>query len=466
MARTDATGSAYESRGKFYLVVSTGKGKRQSECVPSATCKADALARARVASELVAALRERGQVQYVATTIEQVAIATEAELGEIREVVGRIIGGNWPASSKAARPASGTTFAEVAEMLTSGDLEKKYPDAVEAVTADYARDRATKLRKYILPVIGPLPVASLTIEHGHDVMGRCPVTLSKSTRKQVLQQMKFVAGLAVSPLRLIKANPFPSEFKVKAGKDPRKRGFLYPDEDAAMLAERENPIAYRMAFGFQTREGMRREEMAALEWSALDLKHGVVRLDVNKTDDPRDWPLDPGVVEALKRWKRMAPAGPFVFGGAAPLPLDPLADELRACLLRAGVDRPELHEGTEQRMRAGTHDLRATFVTIASAQGRNERYITKRTGHRSHSMVATYQRAAEGLGEGDAVRLVPLCDAIPELALYALADTSAALAVGGAPANGGAGSSIAAISSDESSVELTRIERAASRVRF
>ena len=117
-------------------------------------------------------------------------------------------------------------------------------------------------------------------------------------------------------------------------------------------------------------------------------------------------------------------------------------------------------------MRVGTHDLRATFVTVASAQRRNERWISRQTGHRSHSMIATYQRAAEGLGEGDAVRLVPLCDAVPELGLYALADTSSDVDVGGAPANGGAGSSIAAISSSEVSVELTRIELAASRVRF
>jgi len=38
-----------------------------------------------------------------------------------------------------------------------------------------------------------------------------------------------------------------------------------------------------------------------MTWSDLDLDRGVVRLDKNKTDDPRSWALDPGTAEALRR---------------------------------------------------------------------------------------------------------------------------------------------------------------------
>ena len=412
--------------GKWYARVSLGteiewRGKhtrRPSVALPHATDAASAEARRNVIAAHAKALVEAGHVEYVANTIARCAEIHPSDVGALAKVaatVTAIVAGKVTRTT--AKTIAGVTFADVAEMLTSDEIAAKYPDALKVVSPMYAADRAKKLAKYILPVIGPVPITALKMDHGDEVMRAVPITLSRSTRKQVLQQMKFVAGIAVWPLGLITINPL-AAIEAKAGKDARVRGFIYPNEDAAMLACVENPIALRMAFGFQTREGMRREEVATLEWKDVDLRHGVVRLDENKTDEPREWPLDPGVAEALRRWRKMNPEARYVFGGAAPLSLPRLADDLRACLKRAGVERerPELFEGTDRRMRVGTHDLRASFVTIASAQGRNERWISRRTGHKSHSMIATYQRAAEGLGEGEAVKLVPLVDAVPELA--------------------------------------------------
>lgn len=42
---------------------------------------------------------------------------------------------------------------------------------------------------------------------------------------------------------------------------------------------------------------------AKLVWSNIDLRRGVITLDENKTDNPRVWSLDKGVVRALQRWK-------------------------------------------------------------------------------------------------------------------------------------------------------------------
>lgn len=63
------------------------------------------------------------------------------------------------------------------------------------------------------------------------------------------------------------------------------------------------PLAYRMLWGFLAREGMREGEALALTWTDLDLERGVVRLDKNKTDDPRAWALHPGVVAALRAYR-------------------------------------------------------------------------------------------------------------------------------------------------------------------
>jgi integrase len=48
---------------------------------------------------------------------------------------------------------------------------------------------------------------------------------------------------------------------------------------------------------------MRKEEALALTWSDVDLERGAVRLDENKTDDPRAWALDPSVTKALAWWR-------------------------------------------------------------------------------------------------------------------------------------------------------------------
>ena len=63
------------------------------------------------------------------------------------------------------------------------------------------------------------------------------------------------------------------------------------------------PLVRRLLFGLLAREGMRLSEALQLTWANLDLEHGVIRLDTNKTADPRSWALDAGVAEALRRWK-------------------------------------------------------------------------------------------------------------------------------------------------------------------
>lgn len=65
---------------------------------------------------------------------------------------------------------------------------------------------------------------------------------------------------------------------------------------------KEVPLLPRLAYGFLSREGMRVDEMGALRWRDVDLKRGRVNLDENKTDDPRDWDLQPDVFEVLAWW--------------------------------------------------------------------------------------------------------------------------------------------------------------------
>jgi excisionase family DNA binding protein len=62
------------------------------------------------------------------------------------------------------------------------------------------------------------------------------------------------------------------------------------------------PIQRRLFFGVLAREGMRVSELRELTWDDLELENGLLDLPENKTDDPRQWKMNEGVAEALRRW--------------------------------------------------------------------------------------------------------------------------------------------------------------------
>jgi integrase len=167
---------------------------------------------------------------------------------------------------------------------------------------------------------------------------------------------------------------------------------------------------------------MRESEAAKLEWTDLDLVHGVVRLDANKTDDPRAWVLGPDVVRALQRWRVLCgspEAGRvFVHPGGRRLVTSHLAERLRAALTESKVTRPELFERSKTRMPMRVHDLRGTgtVVTLALATGRTEAWVSDRTGHKSSAMIYRYKRAARAAAELRLGWLSPMHQVIPELA--------------------------------------------------
>ncbi len=197
----------------------------------------------------------------------------------------------------------------------------------------------------------------------------------------------------------------------------KAKAALYPDEDARLLGCTAVPLANRVLYGFLTREGMRAGEAMRLTWEALDLDRGAVRLDKNKTDDPRAWALDPGTADALRRWRKLIgkpAASERVFASVT----NPghAADKLREHLAQAGVNRAELFESSDARRPIRVHDLRATFVTVALATGRPESWVTARTGHRSSSQVNGYRRTAATFADLRCAWFADMASAIPELA--------------------------------------------------
>ena len=121
------------------------------------------------------------------------------------------------------------------------------------------------------------------------------------------------------------------------------------------------------------------------------------------------------MTKALKWWRekrcKRAPADAAVFADV--VDAGHLADTLRVHLKAAGIDRPELFEHNEKRRQIDVHGLRATFVTLALANGRSESWVCDRTGHRSSTMVAKYKRTARTAAALRLGALTPLDRALP-----------------------------------------------------
>ena len=380
----------------------------------------EAAKRAETLAEIARRLRPVTTPEEIAIILTEAGNArTEKALAVVLSAADAIASGETTRTSSALAP----TFAEFALDWTSKDLHKRFPDHVGDKDA---REDEQILRDYINPHVGTTRLPDVTLEHAERVMRALPSTFAVATRQHIAQCMRKVLSLAVYPGRHIASNPIPREWMPrKAGK--KAKSTLFPEEDAKLVGCASVALERRLAYGILAREGMRASELGELRWRDVDLVRGRVRLDENKTDDPRAWALSPDVVRTLAWWKKRQGGedADLVIGldlkyGARWLrgktwnPKTRHKDE-PGDLRTAGVTRAELFERTASRLPVRLHDLRGTFVTVSLANGKTEQWVTDRTGHKSSQMLALYTRQARTWSEIGLGTLAALDELLPEM---------------------------------------------------
>jgi integrase len=293
-----ATGNIYESRGKWYARVAIGPGKRVSLALPTCGTTAAADARLVILAKLAAKLRAAGHEERAQDFLERAAVREGRELASVL----RLAEGLCRGDERAKRAGPVITVRDLGERWTSGELAHQYPDHIREKRS--ANHDALRLARYVYPVLGDEPIAAFTLDHAETVMKGIPEGRSTATRRHVGQLLHRLLAMAVFPLRLLSANPLPRGFLPKVGPGKAK-GYLYPDEDARLMACETVPLPFRLLYGFLDREGPRASEAEGLAWADFDLDRGVVKLDENKTDDPRAWALDMGVLRGLRAYREL-----------------------------------------------------------------------------------------------------------------------------------------------------------------
>ena len=421
------SGSVFQSSGRWFARITlTDSSDRPAIALPTCQTKSEADARATALSEIADKLRKAGRLDIARTYLDAAASAVDTKaLEQVLRNVDLVCLGRAP---NAKLP----TIRELGEAWTRGDLARDYPDHVR-VKRSVGHD-VGRLENYVYPIVGDLRIDAFTLDHARTVMRGITTGRTVATRRHVAQLLNRICKMAVFPLQLIETNPLPSGFLPKIGPGKAK-AWVYPDEDATLVASPNVALEYRVFYGFLHREGPRVNEAARLTWSDFDLDRGSVVLDVNKTNDPRAWALSPGVARGLQAWRAFLShygvstnGSDFVFVDlhGEQVNVNHTAAKYREHLLAAGIDRAVLFERTETRQQIRAHDTRATFVTVSLANGKSEAWVQDRTGHKSSLMINRYRRAARTAAELHLGDFTPLDEAIPELARLLTAESATA----------------------------------------
>ncbi len=315
------------------------------------------------------------------------------------------------------------------------------PRAVAAVLSptvddyhtDWATDRERRGRvsergryaKHIRPVLGELKMRAVT----KDQARRLAAELDEKVLAKAINWTTAVKvwGIAtkmfgdavaskVAALRCLDSNPFDGVKGPDRG-ERRAKQWLYPIEVQKLLACSAVPLRWRRLYALAAYLYLRPGELAALEWDAviaeqsyvsvhqaLDLRTGEV--GPTKTGITRKVPLRPELAALLEVMRQESGGeGRVVQHSHANKdashgfpPLEDLAATLRAHLLRAGVDRADLHHERSSTKRVTFYDLRATGITWEVIAGTDHVRIMQRAGHRNFSTTQGYIREADAVG--------------------------------------------------------------------
>jgi integrase len=390
------------SDGKFLVQIRVGDGCRPSFAVV-APDEPTFRARLVTMTEIARLLVKQGRLVEAKPSLLMLAAAGDDFDGTadgIRRVCAE------PVAAEKPKGYAGMTFLEFGEEWTSGRLFKRFRGMhkIRAKKPKSVEDDQRRI-EFVAGVVGPVLMRDFSLEHFEAVMAAIPEGGdSDSSRRALAQVMSWLLRRAVN-LRVR------TDFPLSPGSLPtvtqhREFQLLYPREDAQLMACPDVDLFDRAFYGFSVRNGCRKQNLLDLRWQDIDVVDGQVWVPDTKTGKPVAFDLEPGCVRALRALKTIADAayalaedepGASVPRSACIFPQwhpDTIAKRFRKHLLSAlGEDhRAQLFEKTTHQRLIEYHDLRASFITFALANGRSEEWIRERSGHTTSQMISRYRR--------------------------------------------------------------------------
>jgi integrase len=275
--------------------------------------------------------------------------------------------------------------------------------------------------EWVAPKLGKLPVATLSrsdvdgwIEHieSQVTAGQLRATTAWRIWTVLRAMMRDASGGRVRSLRVRDDNPTVG-LRLDRG-TARASTFLYPSEFARLISCKRVPLALRRQYALAVYLYPRAGELAALEWSDIDIETGRVHVHrslsrdgevtATKTETDRQFVAERAALPLLRAMRREAKGRGLV------TPLEARSykgQELRAALRRAGCKRADLHASDTGRRPFTFHDLRATGITWMAMRGDSPTDIMERVGHQHLSTTEIYLRRGRLMAVARGERVFP-----------------------------------------------------------
>ncbi|MCU0692201.1 MAG: hypothetical protein MUF54_12445 [Polyangiaceae bacterium] len=267
-----ATGSLYASDGSLYLSLSLDK--RRSFLLAGCATMEEAELRRPIMVETATSLMKAGHVDLAIRFCRQAAETDNETLGKLVVLMNCVVTEREKPAPAPVAPlgSSSMTVQAFGENLwTNNELARRFQGRVRHI--DHTED-IRRMNVHVYPVvfrgrtIGDTPLDEFTLDHAEHVLAQ--ETLSRGSVRHVAQCLHRLFRLAVFPARVIVQTPFPPGW-LPAPKERRARAFLYPSEDAQLMACKKVPLVVRIFLGFSVREGVRRSNVVNLRRTDLVL---------------------------------------------------------------------------------------------------------------------------------------------------------------------------------------------------
>lgn len=318
----------------------------------------------------------------------------------------------FPKAKRAVTQAAGERVA---------DYFKRWMDEREAAGNTSLRSDRSRFEHHVKPFIGDLPmrlVSSDDIETLRDALDT-KVRTNKLAWKTaanvwtlVTAMFKSARGAKRRDLRvpMLIENPSADVEAPERGERKAKQ-YLYPSEFLRFVDCNLVPMRWRLLAALAVYTYARAGELEVLEWSDVDLEHGLIvisrTMQADGTEGPpkngkaRRVPIEPNLRPLLDVLHAKAKGKNDVAKGlVCDIPkTNALATVFRETYLRrAGIARAALYAANRTHTPITFHDLRATGLTWCAVRGDEPAKLQSRAGHKLYATTALYVREAEDLG--------------------------------------------------------------------
>ncbi len=313
---------------------------------------------------------------------------------------------------------NGTALVRVDAGETVSDYGKRWLKAREGKISSNV-DNERHLRIHVYPTIGTLSMKAIRradVERLVSVLDR-KVEAGELTSKSAANIWGTVSKLfddatnakVHTGLRCLAADPTTGVRGPDDTSPDKMMQHLRPNEVEAFLSCKDVPLHWRRNVAIGVYLGLRDGEQRGLTWPQVSLDHWIVT--VSQVQDRHTGKLRAGtktgggrIIPIPEPLRPLLQAMHDEAGGEGRVCMlavgKHMARGLRTMLLKAGIDRRELHLDTKVNKPIRWHDLRATTLTWMAVRGDSPTQIRDIAGHTQTSMTDRYMRAAAILRGG------------------------------------------------------------------